>query len=113
MSWEAWGDDDAGQYDHLLEAGWWASEQVEDVTAAIKALVAEPIYEDGKKENGISARFLARITILRHLSGELVNSDPLVVGAEKMLAEPLTNTHEARQRATQQQQRSVDRSSEE
>lgn len=28
MSYEAWGDNDDGEdYDHLLNAGWWASEQ--------------------------------------------------------------------------------------
>ena len=28
MSWEAWGDDDDQNYDHLIEAGWWWSERL-------------------------------------------------------------------------------------
>lgn len=41
MSWEAWGDDDAGDYDHLLESGWLTSEQAEDLRKEVASLKAE------------------------------------------------------------------------
>jgi hypothetical protein len=69
MSLEAWGDDgmDGDDYaaERLMEAGWWPSDMAEEVTAAIKALDAERVYEDGKKESGISVRFLMRLTLLK------------------------------------------------
>jgi hypothetical protein len=85
MSWEAWGDDDAGEYDHLLEAGWWASEQAEEVVQAINDLHAEPIYEGGQVARGISVRFLARMTLLRQAAGLLAHDDPLVAEAEGII----------------------------
>jgi hypothetical protein len=87
MSWEAWGDDDDGyDYDHLLEAGWWTSEQASAVTEAIKALVAEQLYETpGAPATGVSVAFLARLTILRAEAGLLSEDDPLVIEARALL----------------------------
>lgn len=69
MSWEAWGNDDAGEYDHLLDAGWWSSEQATKVTEAIEALSLTTLYEGGKKDNGVSVEFLMRLNLLRHEAG--------------------------------------------
>ena len=88
MSYEVFGDDDPPDYEHLFEAGWWDGDQTKLVKDAISDLVAEPIYEGGKKENGVSVRFLARITLLRHYAGELP-SGPLVDEAEVLVAAPL------------------------
>ncbi len=91
MSWEAWGDDDAGRYDHLLDAGWWTSEQVDDVRAAIDALFKETLYENADSGKGISTRFLARITLLRDAAGFEVDV-PLLDEAKALLAEPPSAT---------------------
>jgi hypothetical protein len=85
MSYEVWGDDDAGDYDHLLDAGWWPSEQATAVTDAIKALRSETLYEGGEKANGISVRFLMRLTVLANEAGILAYEDPLVQEAIKAL----------------------------
>lgn len=69
MSWEAWGDNDAGDYDHLIDAGWWSSEQVNDVVKAIEELSSTTVYEGGKKENGISVEFLMRLNLLKDAAG--------------------------------------------
>lgn len=65
MSYEVWGDDGADEYDHLIDAGWWPSEQAEEVVEAIKALFAEQVYEDGDMAKGISVRFLMRMQMLK------------------------------------------------
>jgi hypothetical protein len=85
MSYEVWGDGDDPDYDHLIDAGWWPSEQVEDVKAAVTALFIEPIYEHGRKENGVSHLFLCRMTLLKHAVGELASDDPLVLEARDQL----------------------------
>lgn len=82
MSYEAWGDDDARE----LPEGCWYPDQVDIVLECIKELVAEPVYEGGKKENGISTRFLARLTVLQANAGLLEASHPLVREAEAMFA---------------------------
>lgn len=84
MSWEAWGDDDADRYDHLLEAGWATLEQMDDIRAAVQALRDEPIYEAGRKENGISTRFLMRVTVLSDLVGIGVSPE-LLAEAKRVL----------------------------
>lgn len=86
MSYEVWGDDDAGDYDHLLEAGWWPSEQADAVKRAINELRSEPIYEGGEKANGVSARFLMRITVLAHEAGLLADDDMFVQEAQAAFA---------------------------
>ncbi len=63
MSWEAWGDDDAGDYDHLIEAGWWTSEQVDEVREAIRALQSTPMFAAGKWE-GLSPEWLKKLEAL-------------------------------------------------
>ncbi|MBX2989470.1 MAG: hypothetical protein KF802_16395 [Bdellovibrionaceae bacterium] len=85
MSWEAWGDDDDQNYDHLIEAGWWWSEKVDDVRSLVTLLMNEPIYEGGKKENGVSTRFLAHLTLLKH-EFDLPVDEALVKEADAMLA---------------------------
>lgn len=87
MSYEAWGDDDAGDTDYLIDAGWWPSETVREVQDAIKALASEPVYESGDKANGISVRFLARLTLLKNAAELVGYDDPLVVEARQMFAE--------------------------
>lgn len=64
MSWEVWGDNEPENVDHLLEAGWWDCERVDAVKGAIKALYGEQMYENGRKEEGVSVRFLMRLHIL-------------------------------------------------
>lgn len=67
MSLEAWGDDDgADAYDHLLEAGWWTSEQVGEVTEAAEKLQKTAVYQNGNKDEGISVEFLMRLNLLFH-----------------------------------------------
>lgn len=86
MSLEAWGDDDAQE----LPDGCWGPVTVECVVGCIKDLRAEPVYEGGKKENGISARFLARITLLEAEAGLRAASDPFVKDAERVVADDRT-----------------------
>ena len=70
MSYEAWGEPDEGMdVEPLLDAGWWEPEKAGAVLGAIQALVEDPVYESGKKENGISARFLMRLTVLQYEAG--------------------------------------------
>lgn len=85
MSWEAWSDDGAGDYDHLLDAGWWPSEIVDEVKDTIHALVSEPVYDSGDISKGISVRFLARLTLLRNAAEMLQANDPLVVDAKRVI----------------------------
>lgn len=84
MSLEAWGDDDAQE----LPDGCWGPVTVECVVKCIKDLIAEPVYEGGKKDNGISTRFLARLTLLQREAGLLPADHPLVREAEAMFPEP-------------------------
>lgn len=69
MSYEAWGEPDEPDYDHLIDAGWMTEEQATEVVDAIKALVAAPVYEGGDKVNGISVEFLMRLTLLQEAAG--------------------------------------------
>lgn len=85
MSYEVFGDGGDVEGERLLEAGWWATEQVEEVTAAVQALSDEPVYEDRQMAKGISVRFLARLTLLRHAVG-LPTPDDLRREAEQMFA---------------------------
>lgn len=104
MSWEAWGDDDARE----PPPGWWTDVTVDIVQDCIKDLVAEPVYEGGKMENGISVRFLARLTVLRGEAGLLDISDPLFKEAEAMFAEqPLSPYTELNTREQEGERRGV------
>lgn len=69
MSYEVFGGGDEEDYSHLTDAGWWDGDQVREVLDAINALTAENVYESNKKENGISVRFLQRLTQLRQAAG--------------------------------------------
>lgn len=86
MIYDAWGDDGAGDYDHLLDAGWWPSEQAEEMVGAINALFAEPIYEDGETANGISVRFLMRMQMLKDAACMAEPNDPFVAEARAYFA---------------------------
>ena len=87
MSLEVWGDDDgAGEYEHLLDAGWWDSDQVKEVTDAIQALYAEQIYEDCDMRKGISVRFICRLSALRVAAGLLDGKHPLATEAAALFA---------------------------
>ena len=86
MSLEAWGDDDgAGDYDHLIDAGWWTSEQAREVVDAVKALAAETVYEGGEKANGLSVRFIMRLNLLQSAAGLEIPRE-LVDEAERFFA---------------------------
>ena len=84
MSWEAWGDPPEGPE---LPEGWWDEDMVLAMQEAVKALSEETLYEGGKKENGISVRFLARISILKLRAGLADASDPYIAEGMKMLGE--------------------------
>ena len=85
MSWEAWGDPPEGPE---LPEGWWDEDMVLAMQEAVKALSEETLYEGGKKENGISVRFLARISILKLRAGLVQPDEPIVAEALAMLGEP-------------------------
>jgi len=69
MSLEAWGDDDgAGEYDHLLDAGWWDDQKVEEVKTAIIAVLRATVYENRQKANGISEEIIGALLELRRVA---------------------------------------------
>ena len=84
MSWEAWGEPDEGPE---LPEGWWDEEQVGAMQEAVKALCNETLYEDAKKDNGISVRFLARMQILKLRAGLVKADEPIVAEALAMFGE--------------------------
>lgn len=84
MSLEAWGDDGDIQE---LPKGCWSEGTVSTVLDCIKDLIAEPVYEDGNVEKGISVRFLARLTILQGEAGLIPTSGALYKEAEAMFRE--------------------------
>lgn len=86
MSYEAWGDDGVEEYDHLIDAGWWTSEQAEEMVEAIKALFAEQIYEDGEMAKGVSVRFLMRMHMLKDAACMAEPNDPFVAEARAYFA---------------------------
>jgi hypothetical protein len=71
-------------FEHALGAD---ENRLDDVKAAIHELMAETIYEDGKMANGISVRFLARMTMLRVAAGLVSPDDPLAVESRELLGE--------------------------
>lgn len=96
MSLEAWGDDGgADEYMHpdaAIEAGWWPPDLVDEVKAAVQALYAEPVYEDGQMVKGISVRYLARLTLLR-FAAQMDVEQPLVDEADATFREPPGDCH--------------------
>jgi len=84
MSWEAWGEQDEGPE---LPDGWWDEDQVTGVTEAVKALCEETLYEDGKKDSGVSVRFLARMSVLKLRAGLAKADDPVIVEALAIVGE--------------------------
>lgn len=83
MSYEAFGDDDCDDdshfRDHLRKYGWWDEDTTQRVQDAVRALRAETLYEGGEKANGISVRFLARLTILADETGVGEHCTPVLV----------------------------------
>lgn len=86
MSLEVWGDESC--YGPELPEGWWTEDEVQAAQEAMKELLAEPVYEGGKKENGISERFIARMTLLREAVKLARSDDPMVVDARRVIGEP-------------------------
>jgi hypothetical protein len=84
MSWEAWGDPPEGPE---LPEGWWDDEQVAAMRDAVMALSNETLYEGGKMENGISVRFLARISVLKLRAGLVSADNPYVAEGLAILGE--------------------------
>ncbi len=80
MSYEVWGEPNDPPE---LPEGCWDEDTVDEVKNAIRALCAETVYEGGKKENGISVRFIARMTLLRSAARMVNYNDPLVRDAER------------------------------
>lgn len=86
MSLEVWGD--GGEDDGLeLPDGWWDEAQVAIVQEAVKALCKEPLYESGKKDAGVSVRFLARVSVLKLRAGLASADDPMDAEALAILGE--------------------------
>jgi hypothetical protein len=65
----------------------WSEDTVADVQRRIEELYAEPVYENGRKDDGISVRFLARLTMLRCDADLISAGDPIVKDAERVLGE--------------------------
>ena len=84
MSWEAWGEPDDGPE---LPDGWWDKDQVAGVEAAVNALCEEALYEDGKKDSGVSIRVLARMSVLELRAGRAKAGDPLIAEALAIVGE--------------------------
>ena len=88
MSYEAWGDDDGtGDYDHLIDAGWWSSEQADDVTERIKDLARECVFEGRTGGPRFRTQFRARLVMLQHAAYLLADSDRVVLDAKNSLGE--------------------------
>jgi len=81
MSYEAWGEPEEGPE---LPDGWWNEDDVQQVKDCISDLNKETLYEKGRKDNGISVRFLARITLLQGAAGLLEYDDPMLLEARSM-----------------------------
>lgn len=79
MSLEAWGDEGDGmsenECDALTGAGWVTPDDAEQIKEAVRLLVAEPLYENGAKDNGVAVRFLMRLTLLQSSVGLDVPED--------------------------------------
>lgn len=85
MSLEAWGDEgDARE----LPDGCWSEVTVEVVLDCIRDLLREPFYEGWQMANGISVRFLARLTILQGEAGLIPTDGAIYREAEAMFREP-------------------------
>lgn len=84
MSYEVWGEPDDGPE---LPAGSWDEDQAGGVQEAVKALCEETLYENGKKDQGVSERFLARMSVLKLRAGLAQKDDPLIAEALALLGE--------------------------
>lgn len=87
MSYEVWGDndDDSTTASHLLDNGWWDDDTVQRVKDAVQALRSEAIYENERKDDGISVKFLMRMAVLSAEVGLMEESDPIVIEARAAL----------------------------
>lgn len=86
MSLEAWGDEDWNDGPELPE-GWWDEDSVSGMQEAVTALCAETLYEGGNKDNGVSVRFLARMSVLKLRAGLAKADDPLIAEALAIVGE--------------------------
>lgn len=86
MSYEVFGDNDNPAAEGFLEMGWWTDEQAKEVTDAVQALCDEKMYEGNEMSNGVSVRFIARLTLLRAAVGLPVD-ERLRREAEQMFPE--------------------------
>jgi len=84
MSYEAWGEPDDGPE---LPDNWWDEDQTAGVQEAVRALCEEALYENGKKYQGISVRFLARLSVLKLRTGLARKDDPFIAEALALLGE--------------------------
>lgn len=84
MSYEVWGEPDDGPE---LPEGWWDEDDVAGVQEAVTALCKEMLYEGGKKDNGVSVRFLARMSVLRFRAGLAKKDEPLIAEALALLGD--------------------------
>ena len=84
MSYEVWGEPEDPPE---LPEGCWDEDQVHRVLEAVKELREETLYQNGRMAEGVSVRFLSRITMLLDACGLM--SDPLqraiVDDAERVL----------------------------
>lgn len=85
MSLEVWGDEPWDGPE--LPEGWWDDDQVASVQEAVKALCEETLYENGKKDDGVSVRFLARMSVLKLRAGLAKKDEPLIAEALALLGE--------------------------
>ncbi len=61
--------------------------EIEDIRQAVKDLSATTLYENARKENGISVEFLCRLTLLKHAIGLIASDDPFVLDARRELGQ--------------------------
>jgi hypothetical protein len=67
-----------------LPDGWWDEDTVDQVQEAVRRLVGETLYEGGQMANGISVRFVARLSMLQNAVGLMPDDNPLVIEATAM-----------------------------
>lgn len=83
VSYEVWGEPEDPPE---LPDGWWDEDTVCRVQDAVKALASESLYEGGKMENGVSVRFLQRMTILQDECGLMTKPHEVALVAEARAA---------------------------
>lgn len=82
MSFEAWGDDGDFDTDHLIDAGWWTPDQIDE----LKELVGWIEFPDQPRPGSTHDAALLMVDYLVHGSRGDPN-DPHIVWAKRLLAE--------------------------